>query len=275
MKDFFSSLGITADMGDWNIGTLTLESLLGAALTLLICIVAARVLRKLVARVLNKPQIDPQARKYTLAAVRVLAWVVTILIVADQLGIPVTSLVALFSVLSLAVSLAVQSILSNIAGGLVIMITKPFQVGDYIDTTSGIGTVSQIGLNTTWLETDDGQRLVVPNSILSADKIINYTTLGSRRIKLQVSASYDADPEAVRRACLAAVERTPKILSDPAPDVVLVNYGASNIEYTVRVWCKPSDYTSVYYPLMENFYAAFKEAGVEMTYDHLNVHIDK
>ncbi len=275
MKDFFSSLGITADMGDWNIGTLTLESLLGAALTLLLCVIASRVLRKLVARVLDKPQIDPQARKYTLAAVRVLAWVVTILIVADQLGIPVTSLVALFSVLSLAVSLAVQSILSNIAGGLVIMITKPFQVGDYIDTTSGIGTVSQIGLNTTWLETDDGQRLVVPNSILSADKIINYTTLGSRRIKLQVSASYDADPEAVRRACLAAVERTPKILSDPAPDVVLVNYGASSIEYTVRVWCKPSDYTSVYYPLMENFYAAFKEAGVEMTYDHLNVHIDK
>ncbi len=275
MKDFFSSLGITADMGDWNIGTLTLETLFGAVLTLLICVIAARVLRKLVARMLDKPQIDPQARKYTLAAVRVLAWIVTVLIVADQLGIPVTSLVALFSVLSLAISLAVQSILANIAGGLVILITKPFQVGDYIDTTSGIGTVSQIGLNTTWLETDDGQRLVVPNSILSADKIINYTTLGSRRIKLQVSASYGADPEAVRSACLAAVERTPNILSEPAPDVVLVNYGASSIEYTVRVWCKPSDYTSVYYPLMENFYTAFKEAGVEMTYDHLNIHIDK
>ena len=203
------------------------------------------------------------------------AWIVTILIVADQLGIPVTSLVALFSVLSLAISLAVQSILANIAGGIVILLSKPFQPGDYIDTTSGRGVVSQIGLNATWLQTDDGQRLVVPNSMLSADKIINYTTLGSRRLKLLVTASYDADPESVRQACLAAVAKTDKILTDPAPQVVLTNYGASSIEYTVRVWCKPSDYTRVYYPLMENFYAAFKEAGVEMTYDHLNVHIDK
>ncbi len=275
MKNFLSSLGITADVGEWNLGALTLEKILSALLTLLICMVAARLLRRVLQRLLGKTKLDAQAQKYALTAVRVIAWIVTILIVADQLGIPVTSLVALFSVLSLAISLAVQSVLANIAGGIVILLSKPFQVGDYIDTTSGLGTVSQIGLNATWLETDDGQRLVVPNSMLSADKIINYTTLGSRRLKLLVTASYDADPEAVRRACLAAVAKTEHILPDPAPQVLLSNYGTSSIEYTVRVWCKPSDYSSVYYPLMENFYTAFKEAGVEMTYDHLNIHIDK
>lgn len=275
MKNFLTSLGITADVGEWNLGALTLEKILGTVLTLMLCVVAARLLRRVLQQLLRKTELDAQAQKYALAALRVVAWIVTILIVADQLGIPVTSLVALFSVLSLAISLAVQSILANIAGGIVILLSKPFQPGDYIDTTSGRGVVSQIGLNATWLQTDDGQRLVVPNSMLSADKIINYTTLGSRRLKLLVTASYDADPESVRQACLAAVAKTDKILTDPAPQVVLTNYGASSIEYTVRVWCKPSDYTRVYYPLMENFYAAFKEAGVEMTYDHLNVHIDK
>ena len=135
--------------------------------------------------------------------------------------------------------------------------------------------MTQVGLNSTWLQTEDGQRLVIPNNQLSADRIINYTTLGSRRIKLTVSASYAAAPEDVRSACLSAVAKLPQVLTSPAPEVLLTNYGASSIEYTVRVWCKPSDYAGVYFPLLEGFYTAFKEAGIEMPYDHLNVHLDK
>ena len=275
MKNLLTSLGITTEVGEWNIGALSMETLLHAAVTLLLCIIAARLVRMLLRRALDTPKVAPQVKKYTLLAVRVLAWIVTVLIIADQLGIPVTSLVALLSVFSLAVSLAIQNFLGNVAGGLVILTTKPFQIGDYIDTTSGIGTVTQVGLNSTWLQTDDGQRLVIPNNQLSADRIINYTTLGSRRIKLTVSASYAAAPEDVRSACLSAVAKLPQVLTSPAPEVLLTNYGASSIEYTVRVWCKPSDYASVYFPLLEGFYTAFKEAGIEMTYDHLNVHLDK
>lgn len=106
-------------------------------------------------------------------------WVVTVLIVAQQLGIPVTSLVALFSVVSLAVSLAVQNVLANVAGGLVLLVTKPFTVGDYIDTPSGEGTVREMSLTYTFLETMEGQRLAVPNSTLSSGKIINYSTLAT------------------------------------------------------------------------------------------------
>lgn len=275
MKNLLTSLGINAEVGEWNIGALSMETLLHAAVTLILCIIAARLVRMLLRRALDTPKVAPQVKKYALLSVRVLAWIVTVLIIADQLGIPVTSLVALLSVFSLAVSLAIQNFLGNVAGGLVILTTKPFQIGDYIDTTSGVGTVTQVGLNSTWLQTDDGQRLVIPNNQLSADRIINYTTLGSRRIKLTVSASYAAAPETVRSACLSAVAKLPQVLTSPAPEVLLTNYGASSIEYTVRVWCKPSDYASVYFPLLESFYTAFKEAGIEMTYDHLNVHLDK
>lgn len=273
MNQILSSLGITADVGDLNLGALTLETLLGAVLTLLTCVIAGRIVLKIFHRLLNNPQVDERARKYAVGGIRVVLWVVSILIVADQLGIPVTSLVALFSVLSLAVSLAVQSVLANIAGGIVILLTKPFKEGDFIETASGTGEVMDISLNYTYLETTDGLRVVVPNSTLSADRIINYTTLGKRRVVLKLTASYDAPTETVRTACRSAIGRTGRILADPEPEILLSSYGQSSIEYMVRVWCKPDDYSDVYYPLMENLRTAFAEHGVEMTYDHLNIHI--
>lgn len=139
----------------------------------------------------------------------------TVLIVAQQLGIPVTSLVALFSVVSLAVSLAVQNVLANVAGGLVLLVTKPFTVGDYIDTPSGEGTVREMSLTYTFLETMEGQRLAVPNSTLSSGKIINYSTLATRRLQHKITASYDDAAADVRRACLTAVGRTANVLADP------------------------------------------------------------
>ena len=273
MNQFLSSLGITADVGDLNLGALTLESLLSAALTLLVCIIASRIVRKLLGKLLENPKVDERARKYALAGIRVLLWILTILIVADQLGIPVTSLVALLSVLSLAISLAVQNVLANIAGGIVIALNKPFQEGDFVETTSGTGEVKEISLNYTYLETTDGLRVVVPNSTLSADRIINYTTLGKRRVTVKVTASYDAPTETVRAACHSAIERTERILSDPAPEVWLNSYGQSSIEYWVRVWCKPEDYSQVLFPLTEHIRTAFAEHGVEMTYEHLNIHL--
>lgn len=273
MEQFLSSLGINADLSELNLGALSPEKLPGALLTLLVCIVAGRIVQRIFRRLLTNPKVDERARKYALAGIRVFLWIVTVLIVADQLGIPVTSLVALLSVFSLAVSLAVQSVLANIAGGIVIFLSKPFKEGDFVETTSGTGEVKEISLNYTYLETTDGLRVVVPNSTLSADRIINYTALGRRRVVIKVTASYDAPTEKVRAACMSAIACTGHILPDPAPEVLLNSYGASSIEYLVRVWCVPADYGSVLFPLTEHLRTAFSEHGVEMTYDHLNVHL--
>ncbi len=256
-----------------SLKNLPLEQILYTLLTFLLGVLVIQILLKMLRRIINRPAVEQRTQRYVVSAVRVILWVILLLIVADQLGIPTTSLVALLSVLSLAISLAIQNVLSNIAGGLVILTTKPFQIGDYIETPSGRGVVKNISLHSTYLNTDDGQQLIVPNSTISAEKITNFTTNGSRRIVVTVSASYDAPTATVRQACLEAVAATPEILSDPAPEVLVSAYGDNSIEYLVRVWCKPDKYTDVFFPLTEHIREAFLAAGVEMTYPHLNVHL--
>ena len=138
----------------------------------------------------GKTTLEQRVSKYIVSTVRFVLWVVTVLIVAQQLGIPVTSLVALFSVVSLAVSLAVQNVLANVAGGLVLLVTKPFTVGGlHRYPPAGEGTVREMSLTYTFLETMEGQRLAVPNSTLSSGKIINYSTLATRRLQHKITAS--------------------------------------------------------------------------------------
>ncbi|MBD9196837.1 MAG: hypothetical protein EGQ09_07265, partial [Clostridiales bacterium] len=192
---------------------------------------------------------------------------------AEALGFNTSSLTALLSVLTLGITLAAEDILGNVAGGLVILSSRPFALGDFIEAGGISGTVREIGLNHTKLETPDGQMVLMPNKDLSSSKIINYTVLGRRRVVRTVTASYDAPTEEVKAACLEAVAAAPGILSDPAPAVQLTNYGASSIEYTIFCWCSVEDYWPVYFAVNENLRSAFANHGVEMTYDHLNVHV--
>ena len=199
-----NALNEKLDLSALHLGIISVGALLGAVVTLVVCILAVRIITVLLRRVLGKTTLEQRVSKYIVSTVRFVLWVVTVLIVAQQLGIPVTSLVALFSVVSLAVSLAVQNVLANVAGGLVLLVTKPFTVGDYIDTPSGEGTVREMSLTYTFLETMEGQRLAVPNSTLSSGKIINYSTLATRRLQHKITASYDDAVADVRRACLTA-----------------------------------------------------------------------
>ena len=215
-----NALNEKLDLSALHLGIISVGALLGAVVTLVVCILAVRIITVLLRRVLGKTTLEQRVSKYIVSTVRFVLWVVTVLIVAQQLGIPVTSLVALFSVVSLAVSLAVQNVLANVAGGLVLLVTKPFTVGDYIDTPSGEGTVREMSLTYTFLETMEGQRLAVPNSTLSSGKITNYSTLATRRLQHKITASYDDATADVRRACLTAVGRTANVLADPAPVVI-------------------------------------------------------
>ena len=253
--------------------TFTAERLLSAAVLLAICIVAIQVVTRILSRVLKNPRFDQRMRKYILSAVKVLLYILALLIVADSLGIPISSLLALFSVLGLAVSLAVQDVLGNVAGGLVILFAKPFQIGDYIEADAGSGTVAAIDLTYTQLDTVDGLRLMIPNSLLSDSRITNYTQLGTRRIDHTVTASYDDAIADVRAACLEAVAMTPNILAEPAPAAVVTKYGESAIEYHVRCWSKVETYWDASYALLENLKTCFDKNGITMTYNHLNIHI--
>ena len=254
-------------------GKLTVENLLSALVTLLLCLGTVRLVTTLARRALNRTRLDGRIKDYVLRGLRFLLYTVTALIVAESLGIPASSLVALLSVFALAVSLAVQDVLSNVAGGLVLLFSKPFTLGDYIESADGEGTVYSIGLTHTVLDTYGGQRVMLPNSRLTAGKIVNYTARGVRRVDHAVSASYEDSTQAVRSACMKAVSRTPGVLDDPPPQVVVTAYRESAIEYHVRFWAPVDAYWDACNSSLEAIRDAFREDGVSMTYNHLNVHI--
>ena len=267
-------MGNITDILKTSLGGYSLGNILSAIVTLLVCLVAVRLLMKLVTKLMGRARrINDRLQKIVLSAIKAVLYVLTVIITAEALGVNTTSLTAIMSVLTLGITLAAEDILGNVAGGLVILSSRPFGIGDVIETAGTEGTVREITLNHTKIETYDGQIIMQPNKELSSSRIINYSTLGRRRVVRTVTASYDAPTEAVKAACLEAVAATPKVLSDPAPDISLTTYGSSSIEYTVRCWTAVDDYWGAFHALNENLRSAFERNGVEMTYDHLNVHV--
>ncbi len=259
-----------------TLGGYSLGHILSAILTLLICLVAVRLLLKLAKRLLDRSKrMNDRLRQIILTAVKVVLYILTGIITAGALGLNTSSLTALVSVLTLGVTLAAEDILGNVAGGLVILSSHPFNIGDEIEVSGTTGIVREITLNHTKIETFDGQFVMQPNKELSSSRVINYTAMGRRRVVRKITASYDAPTEQVKAACLEAVAATPNVLPSPAPAVYLTDYGSSAIEYSVRCWTETKDYWGAYFALNENLRDAFAAHNVEMTYDHLNIHISE
>ena len=259
-----------------TLGGYSLGHILSAILTLLICLVAVRLLLKLAKRLLDRSKrMNDRLRQIILTAVKVVLYILTGIITAGALGLNTSSLTALVSVLTLGVTLAAEDILGNVAGGLVILSSHPFNIGDEIEVSGTTGIVREITLNHTKIETFDGQFVMQPNKELSSSRVITYTAMGRRRVVRKITASYDAPTEQVKAACLEAVAATPNVLPSPAPVVYLTDYGSSAIEYSVRCWTETKDYWNAYFALNENLRDAFAAHNVEMTYDHLNVHISE
>ena len=156
---------------------------------------------------------------------------------------------------------------------MVLLFSKPFTLGDYVSTEDGEGTVEEITLTHTKLDTVDGQRVMLPNSRLVAGKIVNYSVRGVRRADLAVSASYGDSAGAVRASCLKALSRVPGILTDPPPQVVVFSYGDSAVCYRVRFWSPAESFWDAHNAAMEELRTCFGEDGITMTYNHLNVHL--
>ena len=179
----------------------------------------------------------------------------------------------MLSVAGVALSLALQGLLSNLFSGITLLTTHPFKVGDYVEISGQSGTVKSIGLFYTGLATVDNRMIYAPNGSVTSGQIINYSAEDTRRVIISVTASYDSATEDVRAACLDAIAMIDKALSAPPPFVAIASYGSSSIEYTVRAWCRTEDYWDVYFALNENLRSCFDKHKVEMCYDHLNIHL--
>ena len=256
-----------------GIAGFTVEKLLTAVVAAAVCLIVIKLLLGLLDRTAARTHMEPQIRRTVRGLVKAMLIFVTVIVVMGCLNIPVTSLVALLSVAGLAFSLALQGFLANMAGGLQIVASKPFRLGDYIEAGGCAGTVAEIGLFYTKLNTVDNKLIQLPNSTIISGNIINYSAEDKRRVELKVTASYDAPPEQVKAVLAQVVGEHPLTLPTPEPLIRVSAYQDSAIEYIVRVWCATGDYWTVYYDLMDGLKPAFDRAGIGMTYPHLNVHM--
>lgn len=239
----------------------------------LVGLIVVRILLRIADKLLSSSERLGPVRAYIHGALKIVLWILLLLVVISSIGIDVTSLIAVLSVAGLAVSLALQNTLSNLAGGIQILLSRPFVPGDYIETGEGSGTVKEVGLAYSRLTSPDNKEILIPNSKMATANVINYTVLGRRRMDIAIAVSYNTPPTVVRAAALEALSQYPQILQLPAPEVRLTAYKDSAVEYSIRCWVLTDDYWDIYFGMMESLYQVYASSGVEMTYPHLNVHI--
>ena len=254
---------------------MTLSNIVPTALMLIVGTLAVKVILKLAKKSLAKTRLERAAASLIYSLLKVILFLLLGLMAAAKLGIDVTGVVALASVASLALSLALQDSLSNVIGGFLLLSNHPFHTGDFVEIAGQAGTVQTIDITYTKLTTADNKTISIPNSAVVSSQIVNYSTSGTRRVDINVSASYDAPIAAVKAALLQAAKLDTVLDTPAAPFAAVVSYGDSAINYTLRVWVPAAEYWNAFFTINENIKAEFDKAGVEMTYPHLNVHVDK
>ena len=253
----------------------TLSNILPTVMLLAAGILVIRFTLKLARKSLAKTRLEKAAVSLILSLTKVVLFLLLGLMAASNLGIDVTGIVALASVASLALSLALQDSLANVIGGFLLLTNHPFHSGDYVEIAGQAGTVQTIDITYTKLTTGDNKTISIPNSAVVAGNIVNYSTSGTRRVDINVSASYDTPIETVKAALLAAAELDAVLDTPAAPFAAVLSYGDSAINYILRVWTPADEYWNTLFTINENIKKEFDKSGVIMTYPHLNIHLDK
>lgn len=258
----------------WFMGLLgdAAHNVLSAVILLVIGLLVIRLVMNLVKKGLEKSKLEKAAHTLILSLSQVALYLLLGLCVASSLGIDVTGIVALASVLTLAVSLALQNALANVIGGFSLLSTHPFHSGDFVEIAGQSGTVEEISMTYTKLATPDNKLISIPNSAVVAAQIINYTAAGTRRVDVNVSASYEVPTQKVLDALVLA-GTVDNALLEPAPVAMISGYGESAINYSLRIWVKSENYWDVYFLVNQRVKQIFDEQGVYMTYPHLNIHV--
>lgn len=273
-----AALGSTAETAHsfWEkyLGANALSKIIAAAIMLIVCVVFIKLLMRLTGRLLEKSKLHTTMHSFIRTLVKLVLVFIAIMLIAGTLGIDTSSLLAIFSIAGLAVSLSVQSALTNMTSAVMLLTSRPYQVGDFVEISGMQGTVREIGILSTKLVTIDGRLISIPNSQAVSGSITNFSTEEDRRVVLSVSASYDDDIEKVKSALVKAAQ-DPRVLPIEPVFARVSSYGDNAIEYTLRFWVKNADYWSVYFDVLENVKRVFDEDGISMTYPHLVVHTAK
>ena len=270
-KNWLASLGAKAQdtaLGNWhNILTFVLFIIGGA----IVIKIALHIIRRAVQD--EKSKLKGAAGNFLTSVIKAALVALYCIILLSMLGVDTTSLVAIFSVLTLAISLAVQNIISNLASGLMLVTSKPFEEGDFVEIDGSSGTVDTITMSSTKLRTGDNKIITIPNSNITSSTIINYSARETRRLDLIFGAAYGTDLNLVKDVLRSVVEKHEKILTDPEPLIRLKEHGDSSLNFLVRVWVKKDDYWTVNFDLNEQVLVAFEENNIEIPFNQIDVNL--
>jgi len=242
--------------------------LIGAFLIWIIGSFAIKMLMKGVKKTFKKSNYDESLQKFLTNLINWSLKIVLIVVVLTTVGIATTSFAAILASIGLAIGLALQGSLGNFAGGVLIMLFKPFKIGDLIEAQGEIGVVKEIEVFTTKLTGLSNKEIILPNGNLSNGTIVNYTTEGTRRVDLIFGIGYNSDIKKAKEVFMSVVKAHPKVLTSVEPTVDVLALGDSSVNFAVRPWCKSEDYWKVYFDITENTKLALDEAGIEIPYPH-------
>lgn len=235
----------------------------------------AKLAAKLTKKAISKGKVDALVASFVGSLVKALVLVVAAVSAVAQLGINITSMIAALGAAGLTASFALQGSLSNLVSGMQIIFTKPFKMGDYLSFGTYEGTVKRIEILSTTLSTFDNKEVVIPNSMITSDVVVNFTSSGTRRLDLSYGISYQADIKRAKELLRELVDGDPRIMTDPVPLIAVGELKDSSVTVVAKFWCKQEDYWPIYYSMQEAVKETFDREGISIPYPQLDVHLSQ
>lgn len=262
-QDFFTNA--------WNFIQSSLPTIVQVVLVALIGLLLAKIILRLFRKLLQRSKMDKSAHHFFYSVIRGVVYIVLVLVILQTMGVEMTSIVALFSVCGVALSLAVQDSLSNVCGGVLLLVSKPLELGDYVLINGVEGEVVKISLLNIKLHTVDNKAIYIPNSVVTQNTIVNYSKETTRQLDLDIPIGYDDDFHKAEDLIREIVLSNPKTIPQPAPLVRIMNYGDSAILIKLRVWVSKDDLWELRYDVLEQIKDAFDREGISIPYQQVDV----
>lgn len=249
--------------------------IIGAVVVIVIGFFFSKLAGKLLVKIMKRNGVDESVHHFLKSMLVVSLRILFVLFALSVLGIDISSFAATIGAAGITAGLGLQSLISQFASGIEIMFNKPFRAGDFIELESVMGTVEEIHFMNTTLLTPDNKRVVIPNSHITTNNLINYTAQKQRRIDFKFSIGYGDDISLAKQAVAKANLECPYTINDPAPRIAVGGHGDNSIRIDALLWCKSEDYWSAYYDMYERVKTEFDKAGIHIPYNQLDVHITK
>ncbi len=249
--------------------------LIGAIITLIVGLWVIKIIQRAVKRNFEKRDVDVSLRGFLNSMIGILLKIMLLISVVGMVGVEMTSFIAILGAAGLAVGMALSGTLQNFAGGVMILIFKPFKVGDFIDAQGHTGIVNEIQIFNTILKTPDNKTIIIPNGGLSNSSMTNFSTEPRRRVDFVFGIAYGDDVDKAKKVLLNLINEDERILKDPEPFVAVSELADSSVNLVVRVWAEATNYWGIYFDLQEKVYKTFDKEGLNIPFPQMDVHLQK